>query len=244
MASVSIATSSSSICDGQPITFTATPVNGGASPLYQWKKNNTDISGATSASYTDALPDNNDFYKCEMTSNASCVQQPTVLSNEETVTVNALPDVTITQTANVLSVSQAAGYQWFDCGTSADVSGATAATYTVTANGSYAVRVSNSTGCADTSECVNVTGVGTEDLQRLNLQVSPNPFLNFIMISLPYLVEEEATATFYDVTGRLVWTEKITSSAYQMDASQLAQGSYVLRVTSGERVWTGHCVKE
>lgn len=244
VASVNIATSSSSICDGQQITFTATPVNGGASPLYQWKKNNTDISGATSASYTDASPANNDVYKCEMTSNASCVQQPTVLSNEETVTVNALPDVAITQVANVLSVSQAASHQWFDCGNLTDITGAIAASYTASANGSYAVRVSNSAGCVDTSDCVNVTGVGVVEMNTISIQVSPNPFQSFIMISLLDLVEEEATAAMYDVTGRLVWTEKITSSVYQMDASQVAQGSYVLRVTSGERVWTGHLVKE
>lgn len=208
VASVTIATASANICNGQPITFTATPVNGGASPLYQWKKNNSDISGATSASYTDASPANNDVYKCEMTSNASCVQQPMVLSNEETVTVNALPDVTITQAANVLSVSQAASYQWFDCGTSADISGATAATYTATANGSYGVRVSNSAGCADTSDCVNVTIASLNETLPIAYSVYPNPFNSQISV-LMNPTQSVRTVELLSADGKVV--RKVTS---------------------------------
>jgi hypothetical protein len=143
-ASVSISASESNICSGQDVVFTATHLNGGTSPSYQWKKNNVVINGANASNYASALFANSDTIKCEMTSNASCVQQPLVVSNEISMSVKPLPDVSVTQTGNTLSVPAAALYQWFDCVNNTDVNGASDLSYTASNNGSYAVRVSNS----------------------------------------------------------------------------------------------------
>ncbi|AEI49657.1 hypothetical protein Runsl_3282 [Runella slithyformis DSM 19594] len=86
--SVSItANPGNSITTGTSVTFTATPVNGGTAPTYQWKKNNTNV-GSNSATYTDAALANGDKITCVLTSSDACASPATATSNEITMTVN------------------------------------------------------------------------------------------------------------------------------------------------------------
>jgi flagellar hook assembly protein FlgD len=62
-------------CSGTGVTFTATPTNGGT-PSYQWKKDGVDISGQTSATYTDAGTTAGSI-TVVMTSSLSCVTSAT-----------------------------------------------------------------------------------------------------------------------------------------------------------------------
>ena len=84
--SVSIAASSNPSCSGNSVSYTATPVNGGASPAYQWKVNGSN-QGTSSPAFA-YIPTNNDAVICLMTSNASCVSAATATSNSITMTVN------------------------------------------------------------------------------------------------------------------------------------------------------------
>ncbi|MDR3679839.1 MAG: T9SS type A sorting domain-containing protein [Flavipsychrobacter sp.] len=61
----------SSSCPGATITCTATPVNGGTSPTYQWVKNGVIIPGATASTYTGTyyFPDT---LNCIMISSLPC----------------------------------------------------------------------------------------------------------------------------------------------------------------------------
>ncbi|MFL5763716.1 MAG: T9SS type A sorting domain-containing protein [Bacteroidia bacterium] len=88
-ASVTIAASpSGTICSGTSVTFTATPVNGGAAPVYQWKLNGSSV-GINSPTYTNASLASGDAITCVMTSNAACVVTATVNSNTINMTVTA-----------------------------------------------------------------------------------------------------------------------------------------------------------
>jgi len=101
---VSISASSSSICSGTSVTFTATPTNGGAGPSYQWKKNGTNV-GTNSTTYTNSGLTNGDIVSCVMTSNASCASPTTATSNSVTMTVtsNVTPSASITGTSSICS---------------------------------------------------------------------------------------------------------------------------------------------
>ncbi|MFN4083232.1 MAG: T9SS type A sorting domain-containing protein [Bacteroidia bacterium] len=70
-ASVSISASSANICIGTGVTFTATPTNGGSSPVYQWRKNGNNV-GSNSPTYFDNSLNNGDIITCSMISSLPC----------------------------------------------------------------------------------------------------------------------------------------------------------------------------
>ena len=98
--SISIAASVNPICSGSSVTFTATPVNGGSSPFYQWQLNGSN-TGTNSNTYS-YIPVNNDIVKCILTSDALCATGSPANSNPVTMTVsNSLPvSVSITSSDN------------------------------------------------------------------------------------------------------------------------------------------------
>ncbi|MBS1734217.1 MAG: right-handed parallel beta-helix repeat-containing protein, partial [Bacteroidetes bacterium] len=99
-ASVSIVASpSGAICSGTSVTFTATPTNGGTSPVYQWYVGATPV-GANSPTYTTTTLNNGDVVTVKMTSNLTPCAPPQVTSNAITMTVNPNLPVSVTIAAN------------------------------------------------------------------------------------------------------------------------------------------------
>jgi hypothetical protein len=83
-----------SICEGESVTFTANIDNGGTSPVYQWQKNKININGETNPTYT-YTPQNNDTISCLLTSDATCANPTTVISNTVIITVNPRPEAPV-----------------------------------------------------------------------------------------------------------------------------------------------------
>ena len=89
--SVSIAPSATAICSGTQVIFTATPVNGGAKPSYQWQVNATSV-GTDNAIFTTNGLANGDVVTCILTSSFSCTV-PTASQNQVVMTVGTNPTV-------------------------------------------------------------------------------------------------------------------------------------------------------
>jgi hypothetical protein len=178
---IAITTGSQTTCAGASVTFTATPTNGGTTPTYQWQNNGTNISGATSATYTSTTLANTNAITCVLTSNESCRTATTATSNSLTMTVpsNVTPSVTIAITAG--SQTTCAGssvtftatptnggttptYQWRNNGT--NISGATSATYTSTT-----LANTNAITCVMTSNACTTTPTATSN--SLTMTVTP-----------------------------------------------------------------------
>lgn len=97
-ASVSItANPAGTICAGTPVTFTATPTNGGPTPTYQWKVNGNNV-GSGGTTYTGNSLNDGDVVTVVMTTSASCTSPPTSTSNQITMDIDAAvtPDVNVT----------------------------------------------------------------------------------------------------------------------------------------------------
>lgn len=83
---VAITTTSTTICAGESLTFTAAPNNGGGSPTYQWRKNAINV-GSGGDTYTDNGLVNGDVITVVMTTSLTCVTASTATSNALTITV-------------------------------------------------------------------------------------------------------------------------------------------------------------
>jgi gliding motility-associated-like protein len=175
--SVSVATSASSICAQTPVTFTATAMNGGSQPSYQWQVNGGN-TGTNSATFTSNRLNNGDIVTCVMTSNATC-SSPASADTSVNITVNPLPaiapisDITIQEGSNVRINPDVTGnigrYQWTP---PTGLSDATIANpeASPTATTTYWLTVTSTDGCTDSA---SLTIHVNSDLQIPNA-FSPN----------------------------------------------------------------------
>ncbi|TRZ73145.1 MAG: hypothetical protein D4R97_05255 [Bacteroidetes bacterium] len=92
--SVSIAASNNPVCAGIAVTFTATPVNGGTLPNYQWKVNG--INEGSNLPLFTYTPSNSDVVSCLLTSNLTCTNGNPAISNAIIMSINSNPFVTFT----------------------------------------------------------------------------------------------------------------------------------------------------
>ncbi len=82
------------VCQGTNVKFTATPVNGGAAPIYQWSRNGANV-GTNSSTFIDSLAADKDSVSVTLT--GGCPVKKTVVSNTVGLTVDSIkPIINIT----------------------------------------------------------------------------------------------------------------------------------------------------
>lgn len=99
--SVSIVANKTSICVGEQVIYTATPVNPGTTPIYQWKVNGAN-AGTNSNTFTTSTITASDSVSVQLTSNAVCATTPIVLSNKVKLNANpvVIPSISVTSNGN------------------------------------------------------------------------------------------------------------------------------------------------
>lgn len=102
---VSIIASRNSICSGEQVQFTATPVNAGLNPTYQWKINGVN-DGSNQAVFTTGTLKTNDTVSCVITGDPSftCSNALTAVSNKLLITVQPKTNPAITISSPVSSI--------------------------------------------------------------------------------------------------------------------------------------------
>ena len=102
--SVEIASSANPVCEGEQVTLTASTLNGGSFPSYKWYLNDEQQTGNTEIFTSSGFSDGS-VIKCLLISNADCLQQNEVFSNEIKMIVNTVisPSVSIETPSNIVN---------------------------------------------------------------------------------------------------------------------------------------------
>ena len=148
--------------------------------------------------------------------------------NTATQTQNVIitvPVATTTLSGITISATTAgAAYQWINCAGNTPIAGATAQSFTATANGSYAVIVTQN-GCSSTSPCVAITTVGMEELSAEELfSVYPNPNAGSFVVNSGKAI----TLTILNAAGQVISTQQLPSGATALQLENAESGIYFL----------------
>ncbi|MEN9401293.1 MAG: hypothetical protein RL632_2396, partial [Bacteroidota bacterium] len=147
------------------------------------------------------------------------------------LTINANPTATLTDNGDgTATASAGAAYQWIDCATGLDIAGATSQTFDPTVTGSYAVVVTNASGCSDTSACLTIDLSGLDDKDLSKISVSPNPSWGMFNITSDQVLIGALTVT--DASGRIIATEALNGLTKTIDLSSAVTGVYYFTINT------------
>jgi hypothetical protein len=209
-----------SVCAGTTQTYYVAAVSGATS--YSWTLPSGWRGTSTTNSITATIGSNGG--NITVTANNACGNS---VAQTLAITVNPLPDVTVSNNANTLTANQAgATYQWIDCNNNnAPISGATNQSFTPTAGGNYAVIVTFN-GCSDTSACQTVTfaGVDAAALTKQVFSIYPNPNHGSFTIQ----ASKGGVFELIDVTGKVIHTYTITNTQQTVNEN-IPAGMYFVR---------------
>ncbi|WP_254448752.1 S8 family serine peptidase [Spirosoma rhododendri] len=219
------ASGSTSICQGSSVILRATT---GTDYTYQWYRNGTAISGATSSTLAAGTAGS---YVVQVSN--SCLP---VRSAAVTVTTNAGIAPIITATGFTLTTNAVSNIQWLLNGVA--ISGANSATYVVTQTGRYSVRGSVN-GCGElTADDVYLTILAAEPTSAAGeLLVYPNPASKLVTIKLSTdaTLKTLPTAQLVDLQGRTLKAVTLQRSGTiymsEVDVSTLPAGMVFVIVT-------------
>ncbi len=99
-ADISISTYNTLVPEGEPLTFTASPSNGGNNPVYAWYVNGIEVSGEVFSTFTYFPQDGDEIY-ASLISDLECAVPDKAISN--------IVMLSVIQQSNELTVSQIAG---------------------------------------------------------------------------------------------------------------------------------------
>ena len=151
-------------------------------------------------------------------------------------TVSAGATQTGSNGENLQATPASASYQWINCSGNTPVAGATSQNFTATANGMYAVIVTQNS-CSDTSACFTVAGLGISSEQLKNqVKMYPNPTKGQVTIDLGTALDHFTVEVLNNV-GQVLQNREISDADKIVLEVQDAPGIYFIKITqdNGEK---------
>lgn len=146
------------------------------------------------------------------------------------LTVNSIDTSASVSSATITANASSATYQWINCTNgNAPIVGQTGQSFTATANGSYAVIVTQSS-CSDTSSCFNITTTGmAENNSASEINIYPNPFNSQTAITFTQ-EQKNITIKVLDVLGKEIKSIRFTGKQLIIEKGEMEAGTYFLQV--------------
>lgn len=177
----------------------------------------------------------NGIYNDTLPSSGGCDSIITISLTIEEVDLTVLNNGTYLQ-VNSLGIS----HQWLDCPALTPISGAVNSVFIPTTVGSYAVIITNLSGCVDTSAC-SFINVGLENLTNNHINIYPNPSDNFINISG---LTSPANIQIVDALGKVIFTISSYTSSDLINIEKLISGLYFIQISEKDYLTTRTFIKK
>lgn len=187
--------------------------------------------GGSTATATNLSPGT---YTCSVMDANGCV------ATSQAINIGTASSLDLTTELDGLSITsneENASYEWMDCVNNEIIPGEIAQSFTATENGTYAVILSRSGGCRDTSDCVVIDQLGlkTNNLHS-KASVYPNPSNGIFNIEIPDF-SAPVELKILNTIGQTVYASLIHSEKSTIDLSgQTASIYYLLLETEDHRV--------
>lgn len=232
---------SNTICQGNPLTFTATGSHLGNNPIFQWYVNNIAV-GTNSATFTSNTLNTSDIVSLKVTSNDSCIVQHEVFSNVIVVNVISQPELpTISQFDDILVSSSPEGNQWYLNGNPID--GATDQFIQIAQAGTYAVTVNVNPCNFVTSENFVVSQLLLNEFSNnIEVQIHPNPTNDILNIELLENLTIE-NIRIYNVLGQKLENFITNDNFTKVDISKLPSATYFVEIHTNKGTQTYKVLK-
>jgi hypothetical protein len=258
-AKIGIIGSTSEVCSGTNLTFTANAVHGGDTPQYLWLVNDIEKQKNGLNAFTINTLNNNDKVKCVLMSSKKCVTNSTLPSNEiaakiKTKTTTGISlavnkdtvckNEKVTFTASSTGAGTQPQYQWFVNNTPVGVNWFTFESTLLKNNDTVKVRMTSSENCVTQSTVesnalkmtVNIC-LSVEDLNGDKIAIYPNPTLTGdFTLDMKEMIGIKSIEILNPI-GQLIFSKKIENIDNQrfisINLGENTEGVYLLRL-SGE----------
>ena len=255
--SVTIAASANPSPPGTFVTFTATPVNGGSLPSYQWKVNGSNVgTGLSTYSY---VPVYNDQVTCVLTSNAQCASGNPATSNIISMIVVAVntpatgtvpsPLSVCFDATNTITVAGSGNSFVVQNGASATMIAGVKIIYLpstrVFAGGYMHGYITESNGyCGSLPPAMVAVVSGETEInpslvpESLRYTVYPNPTAGiFTLMNSGDVITGEVQVEIFNMRGDRIYSTSYTNQrSHVFTLSDIPQGLYFVQVLSGGQV--------
>ena len=243
--------STTGVCVGETVTYTSS--SSGTISEYEWRfgagasPGSATGEGPHEVTYTEAgaktvsLRVTNPFGQEDSSEQADIV---TIADNHTpTFTRENTDDWNVTR----LVASPGDSYQWYFRGDA--IAGATEQNYLTSEDGLYAVDVTIN-GCTARSVSANIVTSLDEDNRvfERSVTVYPNPATDFIKVGLSNEIMGKHQISIIDATGALLSeSERLKESfdvVFEIDARNLIQGNYLIRIVSPKGIAVKQVMKQ
>lgn len=227
---VQFTASTTSICQGQSVTFTDQSYP--AVTSRQWTFHGGNPQTSTNQTQTVIYNISGSWDVTLSATNAAGTSQQTFTNY---INVHSLPEQRdIIQNGSILSVQLFLGetVQWYRNGNA--ITGAISPTYVVTQLGNYKAKITNQNGCfIFTNELyVNPTAVEDYVLENNNIRIFLNPANDYLYVSFSKPFSQKSFIVITDITGKTISEHSIEEGIdkLKINTSNLPDGLYVIRL--------------